>query len=125
MLRSFFSFECFNFQLDDVIGSDQWKTQFLVIEGFDFIYGYVYDIVIEVAPIDNSNCSDDCPENQYKLIQISSKTEVQDPWLTKPQKNQICTLEYAPVCGCNDFTYGNACIAAVSGVKTWTLGECN
>lgn len=85
----------------------------------------MYGIVVEVTPIDNSNCADDCPENLYKLIQISSKTEVQDPCLSKPQKNQICTLEDAPVCGCNDLTYGKACAAAVSGVTTWTLGECN
>ena len=63
------------------------ENTILCNRGFRFYYGYVYGIVVEVTPIDNSNCADDCPENLYKLIQISSKTEVQDPCLSKPQKN--------------------------------------
>lgn len=35
----------------------------------------------------------------------------------------ICTLEYDPVCGCNDVTYGNACAANCAEVD-YTPGEC-
>jgi hypothetical protein len=37
----------------------------------------------------------------------------------------ICTMQYDPVCGCNDKTYGNACVAECAGIKSYTKGECN
>ena len=38
--------------------------------------------------------------------------------------NASCTDEYAPVCGCNNITYGNKCIAKNAGLTSWKRGEC-
>ncbi|NJL74046.1 MAG: T9SS type A sorting domain-containing protein [Saprospiraceae bacterium] len=37
----------------------------------------------------------------------------------------LCTLEYNPVCGCNNQTYDNPCAARIAGVKSWRTGTCN
>lgn len=41
-----------------------------------------------------------------------------------PKPDCMCTLQYDPVCGCNNKTYGNACAAACAGIKSYVKGEC-
>ena len=37
----------------------------------------------------------------------------------------VCPAIYAPVCGCDGFTYSNSCDATSSGVISYTEGTCN
>ena len=51
----------------------------------------------------------------------------QEATLCKPEQKaaEICTLEYMPVCGNDDQTYGNKCQACASeAVEYWMAGEC-
>lgn len=40
------------------------------------------------------------------------------------QEDCYCILIYDPVCGCNNKTYGNACMAECSGITDYKKGEC-
>jgi putative hemolysin len=46
-------------------------------------------------------------------------------YCTEEQKqNEVCTMEYMPVCGNNNITYGNKCSACASGIDYYVRGEC-
>ena len=56
----------------------------------------------------------------------SGKTDNDGPCVdsTKIDLNGPCIMIYAPVCGCNNVTYDNDCLATRSGVLRWKEGKC-
>ncbi|WP_034256730.1 Kazal-type serine protease inhibitor domain-containing protein [Adhaeribacter aquaticus] len=50
------------------------------------------------------------------------KSSCIDP--NKIDKEALCTMQYEPVCGCDNKTYENACFAERAGVVSYTPGAC-
>ena len=40
-------------------------------------------------------------------------------------KDGPCTREFNPVCGCDNITYSNICLAKNSGVISFSQGKCD
>lgn len=62
-------------QREDEIGADNWSYHYAGIEGLDYEWGYVYDIVIRVIEVENSPA--DASGFSYELIEVLSKTKVE------------------------------------------------
>ena len=65
----------------------------------------VATLFISCSKVDGNSNSNECNENEYI-------------------KETVCTKDYSPVCGCNNKTYSNQCIAGSWGIETYTMGEC-
>jgi hypothetical protein len=65
-----------------------------------------------------------CAKGEYCNFPIEAKCGAADQTGACATIAQACTLEYNPVCGCDDMTYGNACGAATAGVSVVSSGEC-
>jgi ovoinhibitor len=66
---------------------------------------------------------EECEE--WALYRGECDTKPLKVYCTEEQKQaEICTMEYAPVCGSDNMTYGNKCVACSHGIEYYVRGEC-
>jgi Kazal-type serine protease inhibitor domain len=66
-----------------------------------------------------------CAKGEYCDFPIEAQCGAADQTGTCQSIPDACDANYAPVCGCDDQTYGNACAAAAAGVSVVSTGECS
>lgn len=59
------------------------------------------------------------------LVALSATTKCKKGECKETVKEDcMCTMQYDPVCGCNEKTYSNACVAECHGITNYVKGEC-
>lgn len=65
-----------------------------------------------------------CPDNTYCHFEPEETCGAADHLGTCVALPEACIEIFAPVCGCDNETYGNSCFAAAAGVSVAAEGEC-
>ena len=65
-----------------------------------------------------------CPAKQYCSYAPEAQCGAADMSGTCAVVPDVCTQQLDEVCGCDDKTYGNACVAAQAGVSVRIKGPC-
>jgi Kazal-type serine protease inhibitor domain len=65
-----------------------------------------------------------CAAGQYCAFSAAAQCGAADAPGVCAQRPEACTQQYAPVCGCDGQTHGNACSAASAGVSVASQGPC-
>ena len=65
-----------------------------------------------------------CGSGQFCDFELDAACGAADQTGSCQDIPEICTLQFAPVCGCDDITYGNACEANAAGISVASEGAC-
>jgi len=65
-----------------------------------------------------------CPANEFCDYPVEAMCGAADGMGVCHARPEVCTEQHAPVCGCDEHTYPNACAAATQGVSVAARGEC-
>ena len=79
--------QCYLIQENDNIGGNNWQLFYELIEGFDYVPGYIYDLDVTIDEVNDPPA--DASSLKYTLNKIISKTNVK-PFSGKLIKQGIC-----------------------------------
>lgn len=93
----------------------------LILRWHDWSIGKCVEVPVQHC---GGDLPEQCDETAYCAFEEAGACGFADePGVCEPRP-QVCTEQYAPVCGCDGTTYGNACFAHAAGTAVQSEGPC-